>query len=126
MMDNHRKGDTMLYRYLTGVALAGLLAVPLTAGAADSTAPASAPKLQKAQEQIYGSQLMTRQERLEHRAKLRAAKTAEEREQIRKEHHERMQQRAKERGVSLPEMPPKVPGGGGMGPAGGMRPGPNR
>jgi len=31
--------------------------------------------------QIYGSQLMTRKERAEHRAKMRAAKTAEEREQ---------------------------------------------
>lgn len=64
--------------------------------------------------QIYGSQLMTRQERIEYRNRIRAAKTAQEREQIRKEHHERMKERAKERGVTLPDEPP-MPGGG-MGP----------
>ena len=36
---------------------------------------------------IYGSQLMTNQERIEHRNKLRATKTAEEREQVRLQHH---------------------------------------
>ena len=73
------------------------------------------------QEQIYGSQLMTKQERIEYRAKLRAAKTAEERERIRKEHHERMKERAKEHGMTLPDEPPERgsgmgSGGGGMGP----------
>lgn len=78
-------------------------------------------------EQIYGSQLMTRQERIEHRNQLRAAKTLEERERIRAEHHTRMQERARERGVSLPDAPPTggsksiVPSpGSGMGPGGGM------
>lgn len=89
---------------------------------------------------VYGSQLMTNQERIEHRNKLRAAKTAEEREQVRLQHHEQMQLRAKEKGVTLPDTPPAQggmqgrrmgPGGGmggmgGMGPAGGMGPGPNR
>lgn len=74
------------------------------------------------QEQIYGSQLMTQQERAEYRAKMRAAKTAEELEKIRSEHHEHMKERAKERGVTLPDEPPAR--GGGMGPgAGGMSPG---
>ena len=74
------------------------------------------------QEQIYGSQLMTKQERAEHRVEMRAAKTKEEREQIRKEHHERMKERARARGVSLPDEPPAR--GGGMGPrGGGMGPG---
>lgn len=67
---------------------------------------------------IYGSQIMTNQERIEHRAKLRAAKTAQEREQVRLEHHEQMKLRAKERGVALPDEPPAQ--GGGMGPGGGM------
>lgn len=71
------------------------------------------------QEQIYGSQLMTEQERAEYRTKMRAAKTVEEREQIRKEHHERMKARAAERGMTLPDEPPPM---GGMGP--GMGPGP--
>lgn len=70
------------------------------------------------QEQIYGGQMMTSQEREEYRERMRAAKTAEEQEQIRSEHHERMKQRAKERGVMLPDEPPAR--GGGMGSGGGM------
>jgi len=73
-------------------------------------------------EQIYGSQLMTQQERTEYHAKMRAAKTAQEQEQIRKEHHEQMQARAKDRGVTMPDEP--TGRGGGMGPGGGrMGPG---
>jgi uncharacterized membrane protein YgcG len=68
-------------------------------------------------EQIYGSQLMTQQERTEYHAKMRVVKTVQEREQIRKEHHEQMQERAKERGVTLPDEPPGR--GGGMGRGGG-------
>lgn len=76
---------------------------------------------------IYGSQLMTTEERNEYRAKMRAAKTAQEREQIRKEHHERMKVRAKEKGVTIPDEPPERGKGmgprDGMGPGGGMGPG---
>ena len=42
---------------------------------------------------IYGSQLMTAQERDAHRNKMRAAKTEQERERIRAEHHEQMKVR---------------------------------
>ena len=83
-------------------------------------------------EQIYGSQLMTQQERIEYRAKLRAAKTVEERERIRKEHHERMKERAEAHGMVLPDEPPArgsgmKSGGGGMGSGGGgMGPGSGR
>jgi len=76
----------------------------------------------QSQEQIYGSQLMTEQERAEYQAKMRAAKTPEEQEQIRKQHHEQMEARAKERGMKLPDEPPMK--GGGMGPGGGMGMGP--
>jgi hypothetical protein len=75
---------------------------------------------------------MTPQDRVEYRSKTRAAKTAEEREQIRLEHHERMKERAKQRGVTLADEPPARgggmgPGGGGMGPGGGgMGPGGGR
>lgn len=77
---------------------------------------------------IYGSQLMTNQERIEHRNQLRAAKTAEEREQVRLQHHEQMQLRAKDQGVTMPNTPPAQGGGQGrgMGPGGGMGPGRNR
>lgn len=77
------------------------------------------------QEQVYGSQLMTQQERNEYRTRMRAAKSVEEQEQIRSEHHERMKERAKAQNMTLPDMPPQggsgmmMPGGKGMGPGGG-------
>ena len=103
-------------------ALAGT--VLLVAGVALAADQVRSQVQTQTQEQVYGSQMMTPQERAEHRAKMRAAKTVEEREQIRKENHERMQARAKERGVTLPDEPPMGgagmgPGGGGMGPGGG-------
>ncbi|MCR4305148.1 MAG: hypothetical protein NUV63_13165 [Gallionella sp.] len=79
------------------------------------------------QDRVFGSQLMTKQERNEYRNRMRAAKTPQEREQIRAEHHERMLVRAKERGVTLPDDPPARGGsfrsGAGMGPGGAMAPG---
>ena len=71
---------------------------------------------------IYGYQIMTPQERSEFRAKIRAAKTVEERERIRMEHHKQMVERAKKKGITLPDQPPaKSRSGGGMGPGGGSR-----
>lgn len=58
-----------------------------------------------AEEQIYGQQLMTEQERNEHRIKMQSMNTPEERERYRLEHHSKMEQRAKEQGITLPEMP---------------------
>lgn len=78
------------------------------------------------QEPVYGSPLMTQQERNEYQTRWRAAKTAEERERIRQENHERMEERARQRGVTLPSEPPAMPGRGagmGPGPGGGMGPG---
>jgi len=73
---------------------------------------------------VYGGQLMTQQERIEHRERLRNAKTAKEREQIREKHHMRIQERAKARGVTLPNAPTadsksKTPAGGSKGSGGG-------
>lgn len=59
-----------------------------------------------AEEQIFGSQLMTQQEMMEHRTKMQSLHTMEERERYRIEHHKKMQERAKEKGVSLPDEPP--------------------
>jgi hypothetical protein len=73
------------------------------------------------QEQIYGSQLMTQEEMAEHRAKMRSLKTNEERETYRLEHHEKMQERAREQGITLPDEAPAA--GGGMGMGSGMGPG---
>jgi len=72
-------------------------------------------------DQVYGSQLMTQEERNAYRNRMRAAKTEQEREQIRNEHHEQMKIRAKEKGVTLPDEPPAR--GRGMGPGKGMGPG---
>lgn len=71
---------------------------------------------------IYGSQLMTVQERKEYRDMMRIAKTDREREQIRLEHHKKMQQRAQQRGITLPDEPPARGSGmnQGMGAGGGM------
>lgn len=63
---------------------------------------------------IYGSQLMTQQERNAFRERMSNAGTQEERERIRAEHHERMTARAKEQGITLPDMPGQR-GGKGMG-----------
>ena len=75
-----------------------------------------------AEQEIYGSQLMTQQERMEHRTKMQNMKTNEERERYRMEHHKNMQERAKQQGVTLPDEPQMhhkgMGGGSGMG--GGM------
>ncbi len=82
-----------------------------------SVAAEQAPVQQKTQDKaqkpelIYGSQLMTPQERTEYRAKMRSMKTKEEREAFRMEHHQQMQERAKAKGKTLPGMPPAQGGG---------------
>jgi len=112
-------------RSLLAVALTGLLAsVCGMAISAEQYGGNTGPR----NEQIYGYSLMTPQERDEYRAKMRNARTVEERQAISEEHHAEMVRRAKDRGVSLPDTPPPAsgqmgPGGGmgsGMGPGGGM------
>ncbi len=71
---------------------------------------------------VYGSQLMTEQERLEYREQLREAQTLEEREQLRSEHVERMQQRARDQGANLPDDRPGMGQGTGQGMGQGMGP----
>ena len=106
--------------------LGAVLCLPVgIAFAADAT-----PAAEQVQNQmIYGSQLMTPKERVEYRDKLRTAKTIQERERIRQEHHEEMMELAKKRGVTLPAVPPaggagmgpgRLNGGAGMGPGAGM------
>ena len=65
---------------------------------------------------VYGRELMTQQELMQHRQKMRSLQ-GEEREAYRKEHHEQMQERAKERGVKIPDEPGAQ--GKGMGQGGG-------
>jgi hypothetical protein len=64
-------------------------------------------------EVIYGRELMTEQEMAEHRARMRSLPTEQEREMYRLEHHQKMQERAREQGKVLPDEP--GPRGKGMG-----------
>jgi len=63
-----------------------------------------------AEEAVYGWELMTNEERVEFHDKMRAAKTPEERMEIRKEHHAKMELRAKEQGVVLKGDPSRMGG----------------
>ncbi len=86
----------------------------------------------KLQVPVYGSQLMTDAERNEYRLRMRSLKSSQERETFRLEHHKLMQDRAREKGITLPEVPPAMgkgmgPGPGKVAPGGGMGAGsPNR
>jgi hypothetical protein len=110
------KARTTVFVLLTAAALL------MAAGAASGQSPAGS------KQGIYGSQLMTERERNEYRERMRTAKTEQDREQLRREHHAQMQARARERGVTLPDEPPARGGqgygaggpGGGMGSGGGM------
>lgn len=102
----------------TAPALSALVGALLSSAgfvlAAEPT-PARPATQTQTQDPIYGNQLMTPQERTEYGTRMRATKTAEEREQIRKTHHEQMQDRARTRGVTLPDEPPARGGGMGQG-----------
>lgn len=77
----------------------------LSAVIAAAADPSPVQKIAATQEQVYGSQLMTLEERAEYHGAMRAAKTIEERELLRKEQHQRMDARAKSRGVTLANDP---------------------
>jgi uncharacterized membrane protein YgcG len=107
----------------TSIALI-VLAIPL----AGMVSVAGAQTTTQTQQRIYGSQMMTQQEMNEYRERMRLAKTEEERERIRADHHARMSERAKARGITLPDEPPakarsetgtRMAPGSGMGSGGG-------
>ncbi len=88
----------------------------LLAGVLFVAPPLPAQEAAAVNDDIYGSQLMTVEERAAHRRQLQALKTEEERQRFRTEHHERMKARAAERGVTLADEPGQGPGrGAGMG-----------
>lgn len=88
-------------RFLSSLLLAAaLLAIGGPAAAAERAAPQ--------RERIYGSDLMTHAERERYRARLRHAKTDEAANKVRGDHNRAMQQRARKRGVTLPEAPPRA------------------
>ncbi len=81
------------FTYAKSLCLVALFALPMSSAMA-------------ADEPVYGSQLMTQEERHEYQMRMREAESAEERQQIREEHHEEMKIRAQEKGVELPDEPP--------------------
>ncbi len=107
-----------------GMAFSALVAMPAFAQQTPA-APGAGPTA--AGEQVYGWQLMTPQERAAYRSKMRSLKTAQEREQFRLEHQQQMEERARERGVTLQHEPmgrgPAGTPGQGMGPGAGTGPG---
>jgi hypothetical protein len=108
----------MSKQFLIVSAVAGVLTMG-SYPALSAQPSAGAPTWQAGQQQpIYGSQLMTPAERAEYRAKMGSLKTQKERDALRLEHHKQMQERAKQMGVTLPEVPPAS--GGMMGRGGGM------
>ncbi|HOI51676.1 MAG TPA: hypothetical protein PLN02_04820 [Azonexus sp.] len=72
---------------------------------------------------VNANQLMTQEERVEQRNKMRAAKTEEERAAIRAENHQRMSERAAAQGKVLvpvnPQGPQQAGGRRGQGPGAG-------
>lgn len=89
-----------------GLAIVALgCAIGLSAGIGMAADQSQDRQQVQEQEQVYGWQLMTPQERSEHRAKMRSLTSREEREAYRRKHHEKMQERAKAMGVTLPDMP---------------------
>jgi Ca2+-dependent lipid-binding protein len=71
------------------------------AGATLLTSLASLPVAAQSNEPVFGRELMTQEELQEHRTTMRNLNTDAERARYRQLHHERMLQRARERGVEL-------------------------
>lgn len=125
------KSKAVKFTAVAMVVAAGVAGVATPAAAQDKDQDRVQQRDQdRDQDRIFGSQLMTQQERLDYSTRMRSLNTEQERQAFRLEHHTQMQERARQRGVTLPDEPPLVPGramggsgmgpGGGMGPAGGM------
>lgn len=65
----------------------------------------------QSQDRIYGSSLMTEQERNEYQNQMRQMKSVEERANFQAQHHEQMKQRAQAQGKTLPDDVPANNGG---------------
>lgn len=89
---------------LTTLSVALLGGVAAGSALADDANRTSTPG-QVSEQDLYGTPLMTEEERTAHRARMQSAKTAEERERLLIEHEAAMQTRAKERGISLSDVP---------------------
>ena len=111
---------------LTSV-IAGLMLFPISALIAadkekekEQTQVQTKEPVQEQDKMIYGWQLMSTEERAQHRAKMQSLNTEQERQAYRAEHHKQMQARAKEQGVTIPDEPRS---GSGFGPGPGAQSG---
>ena len=87
----------------TSLIAAAFLAAFATPVAMAQTAPGTGPGSTRSELRTPGAQLMTPEERDQFRQKMRAAKTVEERQKLRQDLRAQMQDRAREKGVTLPE-----------------------
>jgi len=102
----------------TRIAASTLLLASLAGQAPAQTSPQQRPQAPietrtqtEAEARIYGSQLMTPQERNEYQDRMRQLNTEQEREAFRMDHQQRMDARAREQGLTLPLEPRKETGG---------------
>lgn len=91
-----------LYNTMFGLALAVLCS--LSALATDTEQPSSSAEQQR--ELIYCADLMTHEEREAYRTRMRAARSPQEKAEIRKAHQEEMRARIRERGLDPMECEP--------------------
>lgn len=118
----------MLSNMLVKSALVGLVLLPFAGLAAEKATPAvpatkavpATPAVPAEKETIFGSQLMTVEERTAFRTQMQNATTDEERQKIRLEHRKQMLERAKAKGVTLSDTPMMNSQGIGSGKATGM------
>jgi hypothetical protein len=75
----------------------------LGAGPSESQVRTQEHERQQERAQIYGYSMMSSQEVARYQAQMGAAKTEQEREHIRAEHRQQIEDRARERGVSPPQ-----------------------
>jgi TolA-binding protein len=100
-----------LVRLSSAAVVLAVLAQPLCAQETsrvqqETASQAQTMKETQSQERIYGSSLMTQQERNEYQNQMRQLKTEQERAEFRARHHEQMQQRAAAQGKTLPDNVP--------------------
>jgi hypothetical protein len=94
------------------IALAGLSAsADDPQAAAEGAAPSATPPAESParEEPVFGHQLMSKQEMAAYDARLKAAKTPKQREKVIEEHHTRMTEIAKKRGITLRERAQEAP-----------------
>lgn len=97
-------------RSITVMAL--VCAAVASSGATAEENPATGQGQMRQQGQVRGRDLMSPDELAQHREKMRSMKTEEERRAYQAEQHRKMQERAKEKGLTLPDQPGQGPGMG--------------